>query len=266
MLKMTILVENQLSTRAVAGMQPRTGLSILLDDGADRILFDTGPDETYIHNAFLMNEPLSNLSAVVLSHGHYDHSGGIKYLSPHTPLICHPEAVQERYACMKVPGKTIALKRLSSPFKLSGLNAQLCRESRAIGRRFIWAGEIPAEKPSSYGVTELSSGTPDFVSDEGALVWRSSRGLVIITGCGHRGLENTVRHCINVTNEERVYAIIGGFHLRSASPLKLYKLKKFLRKIKPEIVMGCHCTGRWGRLWLRDKYHLSCGDTVFFEE
>ena len=266
MLKMTILVENQLSTRAVAGMQPRTGLSILLDDGADRILFDTGPDDTYIRNASLMNESLLNLNAVVLSHGHYDHSGGIKYLNAGRPVICHPEALRERYACIRTPVKAIPVKRLSAPLNLSGLNVQFSKEPRALGKNFIWTGEIPVGKPSSYGVTELSSGTPDFVSDEGALVWRSSRGLVIITGCGHRGLENTVRHCINVTNEERVYAIIGGFHLRSAFPLKLYKLKKFLRKIKPEIVMGCHCTGRWGRLWLRDKYHLSCGDTVFFEE
>ncbi len=99
--------------------------------------------------------------------------------------------------------------------------------------------------------------------DEGALIWRSSRGTVIITGCGHRGLENTIRHCRNITREENIYAVIGGLHLRTASPLKLINIMKFLREINPEKIMGCHCTGRWGRLWLKDKYRLSCGDTLF---
>lgn len=81
-LKMTILVENHLSPRAAAGMQSRAGLSILLDDGESRILFDSGPDETVVHNARLLNEPLTDLDAVVLSHGHYDHSGGITSLTP----------------------------------------------------------------------------------------------------------------------------------------------------------------------------------------
>ncbi|VFS83802.1 Uncharacterised protein [Raoultella planticola] len=79
------------------------------------------------------------------------------------------------------------------------------------------------------------------------------------------GLENTIRHCRNITREENIYAVIGGLHLRTASPLKLINLMKFLREIKPEKIMGCHCTGRWGRLWLKDKYRLSCGDTLFFD-
>lgn len=110
MLKMTMLVENHLSPLAKPGMQPRAGLCILLDDGDSRILFDTGPDETFVRNARLMNEPLSNLSAVVLSHGHYDHIGGVNWLNSDTLIICHPEVVRERYACVRVPGKVIPVK------------------------------------------------------------------------------------------------------------------------------------------------------------
>lgn len=95
-LKMTILVENHLSPRAVAGMKSHAGLSILLDDEESRILFDTGPDETVVHNARLINEPLTDLDAVVLSHGHYDHSGGITSLDPGTRIICHPDILRER--------------------------------------------------------------------------------------------------------------------------------------------------------------------------
>ncbi|HHT0330683.1 TPA: MBL fold metallo-hydrolase [Raoultella planticola] len=265
MLKMTMLVENHLSPRAVPGMQPRAGLCILLDDGDSRILFDTGPDETFIRNARLMNEPLSNLSAVVLSHGHYDHIGGVNWLNSGTRIICHPDVVRERYACVRVPGKAIPVKKLSRHLNFTGENVLFSKGPHAVGKRFTWTGEIPVEKPVAYGITDVRTGALDYVPDEGALIWRSSRGLVIITGCGHRGLENTIRHCRNITREENIYAVIGGLHLRTVSPLKLINLMKFLREINPEKIMGCHCTGRWGRLWLKDKYRLSCGDTLFFD-
>jgi 7,8-dihydropterin-6-yl-methyl-4-(beta-D-ribofuranosyl)aminobenzene 5'-phosphate synthase len=263
---MTILVENHLSPHAAAGIQSRAGLSILLDDGESRILFDSGPDDTFIHNAGLVNEPLTNLDAVVLSHGHYDHSGGITSLSPGTRIICHPGVLRERYAGLRLPGKVIPLKKLSVTERFRGLNVEYSKNQRVVAGRFIWSGEIPVENPKPWGYIDDKSATPDYVSDEGVLIWCSSRGLVIMTGCGHRGLENTVRHCINITGEKRVYALIGGFHLRAASPLKLIRLKAFLREIAPEQVLGCHCTGRWGKLWLRNMHPVACGDTVIFEE
>lgn len=263
MLKITMLVENYLSPLAVRGMLPRAGLCILLDDGESRILFDTGPDETFVRNARLMNEPLSNLSAVVLSHGHYDHIGGVGWLNSNTQIICHPEVMRERYACVRVPGKAIPVKKLSLHLNFTDSNVLFSKGPHTVGKRFIWTGEIPVEKPDAYGITDVSTGALDYVPDEGALIWRSSRGLVIITGCGHRGLENTVRHCLKITEGEHVYAVIGGFHLHTASPSKLRNIMKFLREVKPEKIMGCNCTRRWGRLLLRDKYRLSCGDTVF---
>lgn len=265
-LKMTILVENHLSPRAAAGMQSRAGLSILIDDGESRILFDSGPDETVVHNARLINEPLTNLDAVVLSHGHYDHSGGITSLDPGTRIICHPGVLRERYAAVRLPGKVIPLKKLSVVERFCGLDVEYSKTPRVVAGRFVWSGEIAVESPKSWGYTDYRNATPDYVSDEGALIWRSSRGLVIMTGCGHRGLENTVRHCMNITGENRVYALIGGFHLRAASPLRLIRLKAFLRELAPEHVLGCHCTGRWGKLWLRNTHSVACGDTIIFEE
>lgn len=94
---MTVLIENHLPPRAAAGMQSRAGLSILLDVGESRILFDSGPDETFVRNAKLINEPLTDLDVVVLSHGHYDHSGGIASLSPGTHIICPPCVLGKMY-------------------------------------------------------------------------------------------------------------------------------------------------------------------------
>ncbi|TKK11945.1 MBL fold metallo-hydrolase, partial [Enterobacter cancerogenus] len=183
----------------------RAGLSILLDDGENRILFDSGPDETVVRNARLINEPLTDLDAVVLSHGHYDHSGGITSLAPGTRIICHPGILQERYAAVRLPGKVIPLKKLSVVERFRGLNVEYSKIPRVVAGRFVWSGEIPVESPEPWGYTDYRNATPDYVSDEGVLIWCSSRGLVIMTGCGHRGLENTVRHCMNITGEKRVY-------------------------------------------------------------
>lgn len=263
MLKITVLVENKLSRHAAPGVQPRAGLSLLLNDGESKILFDTGPDETFINNARLMHASLSDLSAVVISHGHYDHCGGVNWLEKGTRIVCHPDMAQERYACLDLPWHKVALKRLSVPQRYSDFDVLPRRAPWALSDAFLWSGEIPVSRPVAYGVTDTVSGSPDYVQDEGVLIWRSSQGLVIITGCGHRGLDNIVRHCLQITGETRVHAIIGGLHLRTASPQKLMKTRKLLAELQPDIVMGCHCTGEWGRLWLRDTHRLSCGDEVF---
>ena len=82
----------------------------------------------------------------------------------------------------------------------------------------------------------------DYVIDEGVLIYKSDRGLVIVTGCGHRGIVNIVRHCQKITGIDRIHALIGGFHLRCASPHALAR-PPFLRQHQPEKIMGCHCTG-----------------------
>lgn len=93
------------------------------------------------------------------------------------------------------------------------------REPLAISDRFLWSGEISVATPQAYGVISEKTPQPDYISDEGVLIYKSDRGLVIITGCGHRGIENIVRHCQNITGVNQIYALVGGFHLRTASPL-----------------------------------------------
>ena len=130
-----------------------------------------------------------------------------------------------------------------------------------ISDRFIWSGEIAVENPRAYGVLAGPSATTDYVTDEGVLIYLSDRGLVIITGCGHRGVENIVRHCQNITGIRQVHALIGGFHLRSALPGELWRVRRFLRELNVDTVMGCHCTGAWGKLWLPQVISPATGDT-----
>jgi len=264
-LKISVLLENELSVSAVQPLSVKAGLSLLVQDDTVAILFDTGPDGRFLQNAALMGVDLSTLTATVLSHGHYDHCGGVPWLPDNSRIICHPQIADERYASVKILGYTQKIKRLSLDNDYSRHRMEYSTEPVHISERFIWSGEIPMPKQKAYGIIAGKNSGVDTVIDEGVLIYKSDKGLVIIIGCGHRGIINIVRHCQNITGINHIHALFGGFHLRSASPRMLWQVRAFLRQQKPDKIMGCHCTGAWGRLWLQEVITPAAGDTYVFE-
>ena len=260
-LTLRVLLENHRSERASHALHAKAGLSLLLHDDSTSILFDTGPDDSFLHNAALMGVDLSDLTATVLSHGHYDHCGGVPWLAENSRIICHPDVGRERYAALSLPGFQRKIKKLSLDIDYSRHRMEYSRTPVQISDRFIWSGEIAVEKPRAYGVLGGPLAATDYVSDEGVLIYLSDRGLVIITGCGHRGLINIVRHCQNITGIQHVHALIGGLHLRSALPRELWRVRRFLQALKPDKIMACHCTGAWGKMWLPEVISPATGDT-----
>lgn len=171
-------------------------LSLLVEDESTSILFDTGPDGSFMQNALAMGIDLSDVSAVVLSHGHYDHCGGVPWLPDNSRIICHPDIARERYAAMTFLGITRKIKKLSCEVDYSRYRMMYTRDPLPIGENFIWSGEIPVVAPEAYGIFGGHDAEPDSILDEGVLIYQSTKGLVIITGCGHRGsqiLSGTVR-------------------------------------------------------------------------
>lgn len=263
-LTIKVLLENHKAAGVDNALKARQGLSLLVQDESTSILFDTGPDDSFIQNASTMRIDLSDISAVVLSHGHYDHCGGVPWLPDNSRIICHPEMARERYAAITLPGMTRKIKKLSREGDYSRYRMVYARDPMPISDKFIWSGEIPVAMPEAYGVFGGRDAEPDYISDEGVLIYKSEKGLVIITGCGHRGIANIVRHCQNITGINRLYALVGGFHLRCASPFTLWRVRRFLNEQKPEKLCGCHCTGIWGRLWLPEMIAPATGDVLHF--
>jgi Metal-dependent hydrolases of the beta-lactamase superfamily II len=256
----SVLLENRLHSSANPSLRAKAGLSLFIQDENDSILFDTGPDDSFLHNAALMGVDLTGLTAAVLSHGHYDHCGGVPWLPEACRVVCHPLIASERYSAIRFSGYTARIKKLSLNNDYSRFRMAYSRAPLQIGERFMWSGEIPVAVPHAYGVLGADNADEDYVTDEGVLLYKSDRGLVIFIGCGHRGLIDIVRHCQSITGIHHVHALFGGFHLRSASPQKLWAVRQFLRDLKPDRVMGCHCTGRWGNVWLPDAVSPSTGD------
>ena len=192
-LTLNVLLENQRAGQASGSLRARAGLSLFLRDDTTSILFDTGPDDSFLHNAALMGVDLNDLTATVLSHGHYDHCGGVPWLPDNSRIICHPDIGHERYAALSLPGFQRKIKKLSLDIDYSRHRVEYSRTPVQISDRFLWSGEIAVDKPRAYGVLGGQSAATDYVTDEGVLIYQSDRGLVIITGCGHRGLMNIVR-------------------------------------------------------------------------
>lgn len=179
-LTLRVLLENQLARGADSGLRAKAGLSLLLEDETTSILFDTGPDDSFQYNAERMGISLDNLTATVLSHGHYDHCGGVPWLPDNSRIICHPTIGNERYAALNVAGRSHKIKKLSLEIDYARHRMEYTRAPLHISDRFIWSGEIAVDSPKAYGVTGDQT---DYVIDEGVLIYLSERGLVIITGC-----------------------------------------------------------------------------------
>lgn len=258
-LTITVLLENNKSNNNLIA---KPGLSLLLEDECNRVLFDTGPDGSFSHNAQNMGINLNDLTAVVLSHGHYDHCGGVPWVTKGTRIICHPGVNDKRYAAVHVMGREMKMKQLSADVEFAHHKMEYTREPLSIGKRFLWSGEVDVPEPKAYGLLEGDPCQPDYIDDEGILIYRSAQGLIIFTGCGHKGLINIIRHCQKVTGDNRIYAIVGGFHLRCAFPRKLLEVRHFIQELKPRWVLGCHCTGWWGNLWLPGTMKLVTGSKV----
>ncbi|HEY3985930.1 MBL fold metallo-hydrolase [Cedecea sp.] len=264
-LKITVLLENRRAAGKNPALLTKPGISLLIEEGNKTVLFDTGPDSSFQHNAKLLNVNLATLDTVVLSHGHYDHCGGVPWLPDQTHIICHPDIVHTRYAALFLPGCTKRIKKLSRDNDYSRHRTVFTRSPIQISDTLLWSGEIMVPEPQAYGVLGGKASGHDYVVDEGVLIYTSPNGLVIITGCGHRGIVNIVKHCQQITGIERVHAVVGGFHLRCVSPLKIWRIKQFLRTQKVDYVMGCHCTGTWGRWWLPGTFSPATGDVLTFD-
>jgi 7,8-dihydropterin-6-yl-methyl-4-(beta-D-ribofuranosyl)aminobenzene 5'-phosphate synthase len=217
-----------------------------------RILFDTGQGSAFENNARVLGTDLGQTDILVLSHGHYDHTGGIAQVvnvAGQVEVYCHPGAVLPRYSIRNGMPKPIQMPR--EPMRaLDNMPAQRLHwvtQSVLPLERIGITGPIPRE--TSYEDTggpfylDPEGKHPDPIDDDIALWIRTNEGLVICVGCCHAGLVNTLNHVRRLTNGSRIRAIIGGFHLLNASDQRLEQTMRELQFFSPDTVVPCHCTG-----------------------
>ncbi len=244
-----VLVENMAGDPALIG---EWGLAFLIETGKHRILFDAGGGRTLFENARAMKVDLTRLDAIIVSHGHFDHTGGLeKALETSGPvdLFIHPGAFAPRY--FKGRERVVREENGISRDVLRGKSRGFHETTGpALVREGVMVtGEVPRttafEDTGVGGFIYLDADmkTPDLVPDDQSLFFRVPEGVVVILGCAHAGVVNTVRYVMKLTGAEKIYAIMGGTHLLSASNQRMQATIEAFREMGIERILLGHCTG-----------------------
>jgi 7,8-dihydropterin-6-yl-methyl-4-(beta-D-ribofuranosyl)aminobenzene 5'-phosphate synthase len=244
----TILVDNQ----AGSGLTSEHGFSLWIEAAGRHILFDTGQGPALPFNARALGVDLAETDLLVLSHGHYDHTGGIPHVlhaSPKVHVYCHPGVVQPRYSLRNgspqpahMPSESMAaLDRL--PEKHLHWTSEAVMLSDNIGLTGPIPRQIPFEDTGGAFFLDPESRQPDPIEDDLALWIKTDAGLVVCVGCCHAGIVNTLNHVRRLSGDARIRAVIGGLHLLNADHLRLDQTLAVMSALPIETVIPCHCTG-----------------------
>lgn len=278
--EITILMDNYVDLLMISGeiaKQPRLGdtvgekqsrliaehgfsalVTVIADGRRESILFDAGlsPDGV-LHNIDILETPLADVRAIVLSHGHADHTGALVGLLRRLgkrglPLIAHPDAFLQRKVVIP-DGREVKLPPPDRGALLQeGVDLVESKEpSLLLDKRALVTGQVARTTDFEKGFPIHHSLVDDrwqpdpWIYDDQALVFHlRGKGLAILTGCGHAGVINIIKHARNVTGIENVYALIGGFHL--GGPLFEAIIPQTVEELKaaaPRVVVPGHCTG-----------------------
>jgi 7,8-dihydropterin-6-yl-methyl-4-(beta-D-ribofuranosyl)aminobenzene 5'-phosphate synthase len=229
------------------------GLSLLIEITSrgekNSFLLDTGSTGIAIaHNSEKMGINLKGLGGIFISHNHKDHTTGLETVLAKTgpvPVFIHPYGFHTKW-----------VKSRRNPLEkdhLAGLGAQWQAEegSQAMSPFLFTTGTVPRvtdfeeiigqsdRKVEKDGVME-----PEKFLDDGALVMKiNGKGIVIVTGCAHSGIINTIDHAQKLGGNDKIYAVIGGFHLTQASPTRTEKTIQALKEKEIRYLLPLHCTG-----------------------
>lgn len=253
--KITVLCEN---TVPVPGLLGEHGFSAYVETPDTKILFDTGQGFGLVQNALRLQKDLRQVSQLVLSHGHFDHTGGLlAFLGLHGPcdIVAHPDVLGERFRWMPVgPAQEEKPVSIGMPWREAYLTTR--------GARFKWQSAFSEIAPQVYVTgevprhTSFEAGDPKFVVrrndewisdpflDDYSLVLKTPKGLVVVLGCAHAGLINILDHAIAQTGEERIYGILGGTHLGFCPESQLESTMAALKNYRVEHLATSHCTGQ----------------------
>lgn len=269
-LEIITLSENTAGGRR--GILAEWGLSMLAKAEGRHILLDTGGSVTTVHNADVLGVDLHKVETIVLSHGHYDHTGGLlsvlaRVRREEVEIIGHPDIWGRKYSKNKKSG---SFKYVGIPFSREALESLggsfiLTPDPTWITEDIVASGEEPTatdfEKVAdTLYLKEGEQFIHDPIADDQSIFLKTDLGLVLLLGCAHRGVINILNYARELTGMEQVYLILGGTHLISASEEQIARTIEALKEAGVRHLGVSHCTGQQGSARLA----LAFGERFFY--
>ncbi|MFP4023671.1 MAG: MBL fold metallo-hydrolase [Thiohalospira sp.] len=236
-MQISVLTENAATGKFLA----EHGLSYFIEHDDTQVLFDAGHSDVFLKNAERFQIEVERIKTVVLSHGHWDHANGLKFLK-NKGLICHPEVFHQRFRKGETEniGIDLSIDELQKRFDIT-----TSRKPFPITHDIIFLGEIPRLNSFEAQTTPFvyKNGDEDFVIDDSGLVIKINQGqeLVLISGCAHSGICNMMEYAKEITGINKFRAVIGGFHLKQHNK-QTQQTIKYLKAQDIQEIFPSHCT------------------------
>ena len=257
--KITTLVENCVYGRK---LQAEHGLSLYIEIQGNRILFDTGASDLFIRNARLLHIDLQKVDYLILSHGHSDHTGGLRYfleLNTQATVVCKREIFFPKFKDERENGMKHTQNLDLSRFRF------ITEQTELLPRVFLFPSiDIINEEDTHFErfwvQKEDGCKIPDTFQDELAMVLVEPEGVSVLSACSHRGITNILRTVRAAFPESPCKLLLGGFHIHNAEKQKYQIIADYLQEYLPRQIGVCHCTGV-------DKYAFffkDFGDRAFY--
>jgi len=266
------------------------GLSMEISLDNQKILFDTGAGNIDLlrHNMMTMHVDPTEIDTLVLSHGHQDHTGGLRSFlmqraykcNRDITIFCHPETLTDKYVKSPMPE---AYRFFGCPFtaaEITRYNAKFSFSAKPIHLTdtVMTSGEVPMTNDyEDVGLNFFIKKGADYhldteMIDDLALLIKTNLGLIIILGCAHRGMINTIHHAKKISGIDDIFMVLGGTHLANATKERLDKTIAEIKSLKIQKVGVSHCTGFNSAAYLQNAlgpdifFHNNAGTIIRFKE
>lgn len=250
MLKVSILTENRARERRLVAEH---GLSLWIEKDDTTVLFDTGQSTVFTHNAKEMGIDIASADFIVISHGHYDHCGGLihfPYKKKSSAIYVHPDAFFKKFVALD---NGESYKEVGIPFEMTEHEwikgrVVYTRHPLVIHEGITVSGEIPRftefeEVPKNFYVEKNGKKTHDLMLDEQMLIIEDNGEIAIFLGCSHPGVINSLNYVKKLFPDKKIKLLIAGMHLENVSHTRLQMTMKHIKDMDIQKVVPLHCTG-----------------------